>query len=462
MTIRPLFSHPVATEAQARPLVERVAETVLPTRHGIFRMVGFRGRSGHEHVTLSLGVDDEGVAETAPLVRLHSECLTGDALGSWRCDCGTQLDAALARIAEDGAGVLVYVRGHEGRGIGLLEKLRAYALQDHGADTVDANLALGHPSDAREYDEAAAMLTDLGVHTIRLMSSNPAKEEALRRYGVDVVERTGMFVPEPPNSVTYLATKRARMGHDHPPDGNAAWLTLLSGQVPPAVEGTPDAALVDRYGPLVASGESVVFAQMAQSLDGFIATTTGDGAGLSGDEDHEHLHRLRALADAVVVGAGTVVVDDPLLTVREVSGPNPVRVVLDPRARIPVRSRVLTESSVATLWVIGDDVVVPPVIGEHVEVVRLSRSEFAPSSIVARLQERGLGRILVEGGGRTVSRFVADGAVDRLFITTVPILLGAGISGVRGIPVDAVAAATRPTSRRFTLGEDVCTELLLR
>ncbi|WP_367337117.1 GTP cyclohydrolase II [Phycicoccus sp.] len=443
------------------PPVERIVETVLPTRHGTFRMVGFLGRGGAEHVTLSMGVTDGASPGEPVLVRLHSECLTGDALGSWRCDCGIQLDAALARIAAEGSGVLVYVRGHEGRGIGLLEKLKAYRLQDGGADTVDANLALGHPSDARTYDEAAAVLLDLGLRRIRLMSSNPAKEDALRALGVEIVERTGMFIPEPPHSVGYLATKRARMGHDLPRDDGGAWQQLRAGVVPVSVDSAGDTDLVDRYGPLVASGPDVVYAQMAQSLDGFIATPSGDAFGLSGPEDHVHLHRLRALADAVLVGAGTVVADDPRLSVREVEGANPVRVVIDPRARIPLRSKVLSDDEAPTIWLVGDDVVVPRVHSAHVNVVRLSRSDFEPGKIVALLRERALVTLLVEGGGVTVSRFLGADCIDRLFLTTVPVLLGDGVPGVRARPVATIGDAARPSSRRFALGADLCTELVL-
>ncbi|MTB72402.1 GTP cyclohydrolase II [Arsenicicoccus sp. MKL-02] len=440
-------------------VVERVVETVLPTRHGTFRMVGYLGYDGTEHVALSVGVHDDAVPDVPPLVRLHSECLTGDGLGSWRCDCGVQLDAALARIAGEGLGVLVYVRGHEGRGIGLLEKLKAYRLQDAGVDTVDANLALGHPSDARDYGQAAAILADLGLPRIRLMSSNPGKEEALAALGIQVVERTGMFVPEPPDSVFYLHTKRARMRHDAPPEASV-WQELLDGRVPVSASSSEDLQLVERYGPLVAQPTAVV-AQMAQSLDGFIATRSGDGAGLSGAADHEHLHRLRALVDAVVVGAGTVVADDPQLTVREVSGPHPTRVVLDPHARVPHDATVLVEATSPTLWLVGPDAQVPGV-ADHVTVLRLPTTDFAPAEVVATLRARGLGRVLVEGGGRTVSRFADAGELDRLYVTTVPVLLGDGVPGLRVQPASQIGDAPRHPSRRFVLGDDVCTELVMR
>lgn len=454
MSIRPLPECPIVT---------RVTETILPTRHGTFRMVGFLGADGIEHVSLSMGVTDEQHPVTPPLVRLHSECLTGDALGSWRCDCGLQLDAALARIAAEGTGVLVYVRGHEGRGIGLLEKLKAYRLQDSGADTVDANLALGHPSDARSYDQAAAILLDLGLSRLRLMSSNPAKEKALRALGLDIIERTGMFVPEPPESVSYLATKRARMEHDSPPQSAGwAWDQLVAGQVPVSVASAEDAVLVEAYGPLVASGPDVVCAQMAQSLDGFIATADGQATGLSGPEDHAHLHRLRALVDAVVVGAGTVVADDPRLTVRDVPGPDPARVILDPHARVPASATVLTDGLAPTYWLVGLDAEVPEATAAHVEVVRLSPEDFAPERLIALLRRRGMRSVLVEGGGRTVSGFLAANCLDRLYVTTVPVLLGEGVPGVRVPAAQSIGAACRPPARRLVLGADTCTELVLR
>jgi len=147
-------------------------------------------------------------------VRVHSECLTGDVLGSRRCDCGPQLRAALRRVAAEGRGVVLYMRGHEGRGIGLLSKLQAYALQDRGADTVDANLALGLPADSRSYGTAARILADLGVSSVRLLTNNPAKQVGLEEHGLRVVQRVPLEVSPTPENLGYLLTKRDRMGHD--------------------------------------------------------------------------------------------------------------------------------------------------------------------------------------------------------------------------------------------------------
>ena len=149
-------------------------------------------------------------------MRVHSECLTGDALGSLRCDCGPQLHAALAKVADEGRGVVLYLRGHEGRGIGLLHKLSAYRLQDNGRDTVDANLDLGLPADAREYGTGAQILADLGVRTLRLLTNNPAKRAGLEGYGLRIVERLPLVVGETEQNKAYLQTKADRMGHDFP------------------------------------------------------------------------------------------------------------------------------------------------------------------------------------------------------------------------------------------------------
>ncbi len=205
----------VAYLDEGHGLVRRVAETTLPTTHGAFRAVVYRElATGADHLALVAGT--LGEATGTPLVRLHSECLTGDALGSTRCDCGPQLDAALDAIAAAG-GVVVYLR-QEGRGIGLANKIRAYALQDGGLDTLDANLALGLPADARDYGVGAAILRDLGVDAVRLLTNNPAKVDGLEAHGVHVAAREPLLVGVSPRNVRYLTTKARRMGHVLSPD----------------------------------------------------------------------------------------------------------------------------------------------------------------------------------------------------------------------------------------------------
>jgi 3,4-dihydroxy 2-butanone 4-phosphate synthase / GTP cyclohydrolase II len=192
-------------------LVERVAETRLPTGHGDFTAYGYRITvDGSEHIALVHG-DISG--DEPVLTRVHSECLTGDVFGSHRCDCGPQLDEALARVVAEGRGVVVYLRGHEGRGIGLVAKLQAYALQDGGRDTVDANLDLGLPADARHYGTATQILRDLRVSSVRLLTNNPDKVSHLEDFGVAVAERVPLTPHPNDHNLAYLLTKRDRMGH---------------------------------------------------------------------------------------------------------------------------------------------------------------------------------------------------------------------------------------------------------
>jgi 3,4-dihydroxy 2-butanone 4-phosphate synthase/GTP cyclohydrolase II len=201
----------IAYRRRSEKLVERVATARVPLRYGEFTAVGYASSyDNREHVAFVFGEIGDG---DDVLVRVHSECLTGDVFGSLRCDCGPQLDAALAAVAREGRGVVLYVRGHEGRGIGLLHKLQAYQLQDLGSDTLDANLELGLPADARDYGTGAQILVDLGIHTMRLLSNNPAKRAGLEGYGLRIVGQVPLPVRANPENLRYLQTKRDRMGH---------------------------------------------------------------------------------------------------------------------------------------------------------------------------------------------------------------------------------------------------------
>jgi 3,4-dihydroxy 2-butanone 4-phosphate synthase/GTP cyclohydrolase II len=201
----------IAYRRREEKLVERVVEARIPTEHGTFTAVGYRSLvDDRQHIALVMGEMGDG---ESVLTRVHSECLTGDVFGSLRCDCGDQLDQAMARVAEEGRGVVLYIRGHEGRGIGLLHKLAAYKLQDEGFDTVDANVNLGLPVDARDYGVGAQILYDLGVRSMRIMTNNPTKRAGIEGYGLSILEQVPLFIDANDENRGYLLAKATRLGH---------------------------------------------------------------------------------------------------------------------------------------------------------------------------------------------------------------------------------------------------------
>jgi 3,4-dihydroxy 2-butanone 4-phosphate synthase/GTP cyclohydrolase II len=217
----------IAYRRQHEQLVHRVAEAVIPTPYGPFTAIAYESDfDQYQHLALVRG---HIAGKSEVLVRMHSECLTGDVFGSLRCDCGTQLSDAIRQIAEAGEGAVVYIRGHEGRGIGIVHKLQAYKLQDTGRDTVEANIDLGLPADARDYGTGAQILVDLGLSTLRLLTNNPAKRAGLEGYGLRIVERVPLETTPTTENMRYLQTKRDRMGHE---------LGLLDGPPPTPEEHT--------------------------------------------------------------------------------------------------------------------------------------------------------------------------------------------------------------------------------
>jgi GTP cyclohydrolase II len=297
------------------PLVQRTASARIPTEAGLFHLYHFtNNRDGKEHLALVMG---DVTGSDGALTRVHSECMTGDTFGSLRCDCGEQLHMAMQRIAEAGAGVIVYLR-QEGRGIGLAQKLRAYNLQDEGYDTVDANLMLGHQADEREYWAAADILRDLGVAGVRLLTNNPAKIEELRRYGINVVERVALQPSVHDDNAAYLQTKVTRMRHLlHMPAAPPATVAGMS----LSPELSQRIAELQQRAIACAGERGLPFVTLtyAQSLDGSIAAADGRPLTLSGLPAMTVTHALRATHDAILVGIGTVLADDPQLTVRLVA-----------------------------------------------------------------------------------------------------------------------------------------------
>jgi 3,4-dihydroxy 2-butanone 4-phosphate synthase/GTP cyclohydrolase II len=229
----------IAYRRQHEQLVHRLVEATIPTPFGPFNAIGYESEmDGFQHLALTRG-EPEGKPDV--LVRMHSECLTGDVFGSRRCDCGTQLHDAMRKIAEEGEGVIVYIRGHEGRGIGIMHKLHAYKLQDSGADTVEANIKLGFPADSRDYGTGAQILVDLGLSTLRLLSNNPTKRAGLEGYGLEIVDRVPLETTPTTENQRYLEAKRDKLGHQLPglsPDDVAE----LTGHSPDGETATEESA----------------------------------------------------------------------------------------------------------------------------------------------------------------------------------------------------------------------------
>jgi 3,4-dihydroxy 2-butanone 4-phosphate synthase/GTP cyclohydrolase II len=426
--------------------VSEVARVPLPTPFGEFEVRAFETPSGHVYLAMVSG-DVSGATDV--LARVHSECLTGDALGSLRCDCGIQLRTSLRRIAAEGTGVLVYATGHEGRGIGIVNKLKAYVEQDHGSDTVDANLHLGLPVDSRRYDDAAEVLKTLGVQSIRLITNNPSKVDALRADGVVVTAVETLPVASHARNLTYLSTKRDRLGHANP----------LGTRLPGAPESPPDVSEI--LGPITPHADRpFVVVKYAQSLDGRIATVTGDSKWISGEEERTVSHALRARCDVILVGVGTVLADDPQLTVRMVPGASPIRVVLDSTLRVPEDARVLDDDA-ATLVITTErsdrdkrDLVESR--GAGVRVARRCGEGVEIKSALKILSDMGVRSVLVEGGAKVITSFLKQGLVDRVIVSIAPKLIGTGTEGVGDLGTRSVTEGVTLANRSVhVVGQDI-------
>ena len=405
--------------------VQRLTSARIPTVDGEFELILYGNtRDDEDHLALVYGQPstDEDV-----LVRIHSECFTGDVLGSLRCDCGEQLNTSMRLVAENGSGVILYLR-QEGRGIGLLDKLRAYNLQDEGYDTVEANRMLGHGADERDYSIGAHILSNLDIDTIRLLTNNPEKIEALEEYGISVAERVPLQPHMNQHNTRYLRTKVERMRHllDIGPlrgrrtNAHGSDLQELRQRAENHYEHTETPFVTLSY---------------AQSLDGSIAARRGEPLSISGPDSLELTHQLRATHDAILVGINTVLSDDPQLTVRRVEGSHPRPIVLDTELRFPSTARLLgtdgpdpliatnqqaPEGRIDALRQTGVDVLQLPCDPERGVCLQ---------TLLSNLADRDIRSVMVEGGARVISSFIEQRLADHFVITIAPMLVG-GLSAV--------------------------------
>jgi GTP cyclohydrolase II len=421
---------------------KEVATLSLPTWAGEFDLRAFQAASGEVYLLFVHGEIGDG---RGLLVRLHSGCLTGDALGSLRCDCGPQLRLAMRRIAAHGRGVLLYAPGHEGRGVGLVSKLRAYMLQDDGHDTVEANRRLRLPVDGRDYREAVQVLLAAGIHSARLLTNNPEKASALNRGGVRVEAVVPLQTAPHVRNLRYLETKRQRLGHEAP-SGEA----LPGGGSLDVQDQAIDATAL--LGDVRARHDRpYVVLKFAQTLDGRIATGGGDSKWISSPEERRVAHAMRAACDAVVVGAGTVLADDPLLTVRMVPGASPIRVVLDSTLRVPAGAQVLgPDAATVVLTSERSDPDRRTALrrrGVKVEVVREAPDGIDLADGLSRLLALGIRSVLVEGGAHVITSTLRGWLADRVVVAVAPLLLGTGTEAVGDLGATRVADGLRLLDR---------------
>ena len=386
-------------------------------------------------------------------MRLHSECFTGDVLGSRRCDCGEQLKLARQQIAAAGCGVILYLR-QEGRGIGLLDKLRAYNLQDLGYDTAEANLLLGHEVDERDYTVAGLILRDLGVDSIRLLTNNPDKVESLEALGIEVTARVPLQGTVHPENASYLRTKANRMNH------------LLILEEVEEINGSPaqETRVMERVRAILAAapahrrrtGRPLVTLSYAQSLDGSIADRPGRPLTLSGSQSMILTHGLRASHDAILVGIGTVLADNPRLNVRLVTGPDPQPVIVDSRLRFPPYANLLRNGR--SPWIVANEGADPErraaleAIGARVFCLPATNGWVNLEALLKHLGEMGVNSLMVEGGAQIITSFLASRLVDQVILTIAPLLVG----GLR--VVDSLRRGPFPRLGNLTyqrLGEDL-------
>ncbi|MEZ4656753.1 MAG: GTP cyclohydrolase II [Caldilineaceae bacterium] len=417
------------------------AEARIPTTRGEFQLLLFKNSADHkEHLAFVMG---ELCGKQGVLTRVHSECFTGDVLGSTRCDCGSQLHSALEMIEAEGCGIVIYLR-QEGRGIGLAQKLRAYNLQDMGHDTVDANLLLGHQADERRYDAAAAILNHLQVRSIRLLTNNPTKIEQLSALGIQVDKRISMQPLVTADNSSYLQTKIKRMGHilslgadallhKNGVNGFATPAThIYSNQFSPEIIQQLNTLQQQANTHFANTGRPFVTISYAQSLDGSLAAARGRAMALSSPASMQLTHALRASHDAILIGVETLLADDPRLNVRLVDGSNPQPVVVDSCLRTPAQARLFDEH--AHVWIATTSASAQRCGEKGAALVQRgatilpcpanAQNQVDLSCLLHMLGQHNIRSLMIEGGAHILTSLLAAGLADFAVVTIAPVYVG--------------------------------------
>lgn len=386
--------------------IKKEVTASVPSKYGPFELSIFTtNQDKKEHILLTCGAVENS---DDILVRIHSECFTGDILGSLRCDCGEQLQLSMSKIASEGKGLIIYLR-QEGRGIGLIEKLKSYNLQDQGKDTIDANLALGHKEDERSYEIASHIIKSLKIKSLRVLTNNPKKIESLMNHDLNITSRVAITGSVSPHNAFYLLTKVKKMQHMFAEDELLELFSKCASETPQI--------------------KPLVILAYAQSLDGAISYHEKKRLMLSCQESLAMTHELRSQNDAVLVGVGTIISDDPLLTVRYIKGKNPQTIILDSTLRIPISARILKNANPPIIFTTNkaSPEKYNSISQMNVKIIEVDSTKDGKvnlNTVLKKLYNFGIKTLMVEGGREIITNFLNEDQVDKVIITIAPIFVG--------------------------------------
>jgi GTP cyclohydrolase II len=438
--------HRERAKLQTTSLTLQRLKARIPVSRGEFYVYLYQDFDNLEHLALVMG-NVRGKKNV--LVRIHSECLTGEAFNSQRCDCGEQLKQSIQMISDDSQGIIVYLR-QEGRGIGLAKKLQAYNLQDNGYDTIDANIALGHKPDERDFTIAASILKDLSVKSIKLISNNPGKFKPLIDSGIVISSRIPILPRLTSENARYIKTKISRMNHkidfDRLSSSSPEREMILRNVV----------SKIKNHG---YRNRPFITLSYAQSLDGCISKDKNKRIVLSDKESMILTHQIRSIHDAILVGIGTVLTDDPQLTVRKVQGKNPQPIILDTHLKFPPNAKLLKE--INSPWIFSgkdSDVKKQKILedlGAKVFRLPVKNNNIDLQRLISKLVKENIGSVMVEGGAEVISSFMIDKLADFVISTVTPTIIGRGVRPLEQVPIKTDTLISLQDANYVQIGRDL-------